>query len=175
MHSSPARLDTQPQARRPLYRWLPMFMLLSLLLAACGSPTGTGPNVADAMLSLLNDDRATGRFCDGMMTPAAPALSLDTRLNTVAQAQANYMRDTDDFDFDIPGEGTLLERLEQAGYVADDFDFFIGREYFSVQEIYEDFITDPDLCDSMLSADFEDFGAARAGNYWAFVVAVEAP
>lgn len=175
MQSLLPRPFVRHQARRPVYRWMPMVLVLSLLLAACGSPTGTGPDVATAMLALLNDDRASGRLCDGVMAPAAPALSLDARLSSVAQAQANYMRNTDDFEFDIPGEGTLLERLEQAGYLADDFDFFIGREYFSVQEIYEDFITDPDFCDSLLTADFEDFGAARAGNYWAFVVAVEAP
>lgn len=166
-----------------------MSLLLTLaatwVLAACGLPAGPPPTaggpdpdapiaseVARALLDAVNAARASERACGARGTfPAVPALRLEARLLTAAQAHADDMHEHGFMSHtgsDGSGPG---ERIARTGYQAASWGENVAWGYPTVDAVMAGWLGSDGHCANLMHPGFSELGAGESGRYWALVFA----
>jgi len=87
--------------------------------ASCDDVTTWDPawaNLEDQVLTLVNQRRAAGATCGGVAKPAAPALTLDTRLRCAARRHSRDMGTNNFMSHTGSNGSTPWQRITSAGY-----------------------------------------------------------
>lgn len=126
-----------------------------------------------AILSLINQARATRRTCGSRSYAPAPAVKLNTMLNQAAQRHSDDMAYNGIFSHTGTDGSSPASRVSAAGYrwsyVAEN----IAAGYSSAQRVISGWLKSPGHCANIMSARARDIGVGRAsssssryGVYW---------
>ncbi len=149
---------------------------LWILLAAPFAPRLelTRQQVAERMLALVNQARATPRRCGDRSFAAAPAVAWDTRLEKVAAQHATDMAVNDYFSHTGRDGSTPAQRVTRAGYPWRMTGENIAAGQLSPEAAVTGWIKSPDHCENLMNAGYTEMGVAAAVNpaskmglYWA--------
>lgn len=163
-------------------RAAPLFLLLSLLLAACGTTEDTSkPAFYDdlaksgqpvdpvAAASILNAYRGTKGLSQ---------VSLDPVLTKLAQDQANAMAAADQLSHEVGGR-TFVNRMKASGFDPKIAVENVGAGYHTLAEAFSGWRDSPPHNKNMLTPDVTRMGIATAFApkskykvYWALVLAL---
>lgn len=153
-------------------------LFAALALAACDTtyaidqaPVADAP-AWDAMLTAVNEVRASGAVCGTeRMAPAAP-LVWDARLEAAAERHSRDMAQNNYFGHTGTDGLSTGTRVRRAGYDWRAVGENIARYQQNVDQVVSDWLASPDHCHQMLSPRFVEIGAAEADGYWTQVFGV---
>ena len=132
--------------------------------------------VAQQVLLLVNQARATPRRCGSRLWRAAPPLRFNALLALAAQHHARDMARNNYFAHEAPDGSQASERATRAGYAWRKVGENIAAGQGSAQEAVASWLKSPRHCDNIMDPAYTDMGAAFAlaraadqGIYWAQV------
>ena len=149
--------------------------LFGLFLVAGSSVTGVAsppvPETAgwEAMLTAVNETRASGAVCGGRWYPPVGPLTWDPRLERAAEEHAHDMSRNGHFDHYGTDGRDPGQRARLAGYNWWAVGENIARRQSSVDQVMEDWLESPGHCRQLLSPTYLELGAAEVDGYWAQV------
>jgi uncharacterized protein YkwD len=155
---------------------LSLFVLLSLLLAACGSnPAGPKQRFQpypeeSQLLGLTNDFRAQARTCGTLAFPAAPAL---TWVEAVGDVAWFHSLDMAGADTENHVGASAVERMKARGFEADTAAENRKKTALPAnpQEAFNAWTADPEACANIMNPAFTRMGAGYAGHHDGFTSA----
>ncbi len=152
-----------------------MNLLLALALFACSKPVAEAPAdefpaegavIGTQMLAEVNALRASGCRCGSRRMPPVPALSWNNQLARAAHRHADDMNQNSFFGHRGSDGSDMARRVSDAGYrwraVAEN----IAWGHPDVKAVVQGWKDSPGHCENMMSGDYKEMGAARAGMYW---------
>lgn len=125
------------------------------------------------MLESVNTLRAQGCRCGGKRMPAVPPLSWDERLATAALRHANDMSARDFFSHQGSDGSNVSTRAKDAGFQWRQVGENIAYNYPNATAVVQGWQESPAHCKNLMSADFQQMGAAQKGGYWVQVLGRE--
>lgn len=150
-------------------------------IAGTSAPTGNGtvasddvvvppeescgiPDFAQAMLTAVNQARATARNCGTIYFPAAPPLAWNTLLTQAAAGHSADMANNNFFSHTSSDDRTLVNRIDATGYraVAWGENIFAGAA--DVDAAMSGWLASPGHCANIMNSAYKDFGAACVRN-----------
>lgn len=136
------------------------------------APHGSAPP-AEALLSLVNQTRARGYQCGGIVMPPAPPLVMTPSLQAAAAAHAADMAAKNYFSSTTPAGISLGQRLTAAGYVWVKVGEAIAAVQPPANMALETWLYQESQCKLLLSPEYTEAGAAfePGRNYWVFTLA----
>jgi uncharacterized protein YkwD len=149
---------------------------LWIVLAAPFAPrlALTRQQVAERMLALVNQARATPRRCGDRSFAAAPALAWNTTLEKLAAQHATDMALNDYFSHMGRDGSTPAQRATRAGYPWRMTGENIAAGQLSPEAAVAGWIKSPGHCENLMNASYTEMGVAAAVNpaskmglYWA--------
>lgn len=140
-----------------------------------GEP-GEGRGELEAALALVNSLRAESRYCGPTLYPAAPALTLDSRLNAAAQTHSDYMATNNHFSHTWSDGTHPADRIAAQGYRGMRVGENIALGQRSYEQAIHDWLGSPGHCSNIMSPNFRHMGLASASadngrQYWTQVFA----
>lgn len=121
---------------------------------------------AEEMLVEVNKYRSTGCKCGRKRMSAVSPLTWNNLLTNAASAHARDMQKNDFFDHKGSDGSNMAERASSAGYRW----MFIGENIAlgppDIKTVVAGWIQSPGHCKNIMSSDYTEIGAARAGDYW---------
>lgn len=131
-----------------------------------GNSNTNAENDFAELLTLVNQLRKKGCRCGRKkMRPVAP-LKWNNQLATAALAHAKDMKKNKFFQHRGSDKSQVSNRVEKAGYewqaVAENI-FWGDAE---LQEVFQAWKDSPSHCKNLMSGEYAEMGAARAGIYW---------
>lgn len=125
----------------------------------------------DQFLKHVNITRSRGRKCGKQFFPAAPALSLNSKLNQAAHKHSEDMFKYQFLEHTSSNGDTLVERMQAVNYswraVAEN----IAHNQKSIEQVIDDWLSSPGHCSNMMSADYIQTGIANVNRFWTQVYA----
>jgi uncharacterized protein YkwD len=153
---------------------------LWMVLAAPFEP----PVVSDATtverraLALVNEARGQARRCGGQMLTAAPPVTLNATLNSVAGAHARDMARTGRMAHEGSDGSTAAERVTRAGYAWRTVAENVAAGQRTADAVVQTWLASPGHCRNLMNPDVREMGIGYAfeasspkGTYWAQVFA----
>lgn len=134
------------------------------------TPTPT-PTPAPSILSLINNARATARYCGSTYFPAAPALAWNSKLEAAALAHSQDMAKNNFFSHTGSDGSSAGTRITRAGYVWWTYGENIAAGYSTESAVMNGWLNSPGHCANIMNVKFKDVGVASAtggtyGIYW---------
>lgn len=169
----------------------PLYLLLLLLFAACGTDVTTGdapsdvtqPDVnndapgdassptAQAVLDLVNAWRTQGCNCGGQNMPPVPALTLNSQLNQAASNHSNDQAAMRNMQH-VGSDGSQVgERVSRTGYSWQRVGENIAWNYRSPEAVVDGWVNSAGHCRNMMNANYRHMGLAVRDWYWTQVFA----
>lgn len=146
---------------------LPLLLFTSLAVAQPGCQPAS-----EAAQAALNQARARVQQCGENLWPAVPALRSNPVLAASARRYALELAARDRIDH-IGGAGTSLRtRLREAGYAMRLSGENLAGGPETLDEALAQWLTSPAHCESLMLADFQEFGLACVSgpgqfkHYW---------
>ena len=126
-------------------------------------PTPSGNSAQAQVLSLVNEARRSGYNCfEGYFGPTDP-LELNSRLNAVAQVQADHLAGGAFFNHFGPGNNTIGDRVNAEGYEWSGIAENIAAGQRTPEEALESWLTSKTgHCGSIMNPDMEELGVGVA-------------
>jgi uncharacterized protein YkwD len=165
-----------------MMRRIPVIVvLLAVVLFSCkkndvpaNSNPGTNNTSGDVvynvnkatLLQLINNVRQTGCNCGTAAMPAVAVLVWNDQLakagydHSVDMKTNNYFSHTG-LDNSDPGQ-----RITAAGYTWHAYGENIASGYTTEQAVVDGWLNSEGHCKNIMSANFNDMGVGREGNYW---------
>ncbi|PTL75295.1 CAP domain-containing protein [Vitiosangium sp. GDMCC 1.1324] len=125
------------------------------------------------VLTLVNQKRAAGATCGGVAKPAAPALTLDTRLQCAARKHSKDMGTNNIFDHNGSDGSTPWQRITNAGYTYTAAGENIAAGYSTPSAVVNGWMASTGHCNNIMNPNFKHLGVGyfyKAGStyshYW---------
>jgi uncharacterized protein YkwD len=116
------------------------------------------------MLDLVNEARATARYCGMTYYEATTALARNDLLENAAQSHADDMA-TNNFFSHTGSDGLgVADRVQNAGYDSTAVGENIGAGYTSATSAMNGWLTSAGHCENIMNPNYQDFGMACAEN-----------
>jgi uncharacterized protein YkwD len=128
------------------------------------SPSNDSPLMM--MLAEVNQLRAAGCRCGNKQMPAVPALKWNAKLEKAATIHAEDMQANDFFSHQGSDGSSVSVRASRLDYPWRHIGENIASGPTSVEDAMQGWISSPNHCKNMMSEDFREFAAARAGDLW---------
>lgn len=150
----------------------------TILLAAPFNPpaVAASDDVAQRVLTLVNDARGQPRTCGNEKFAAAAPLAHDTLLEAAAQAHAQDMAQRNFFDHRGSDGSRAAQRVTRAGFRWRDVGENIAGGQTSAESVVAGWLASPGHCANLMRREFTHMGVAYAvdkstelGIYWAQV------
>ena len=110
------------------------------------------------VLTLVNQRRAAGATCGGVAKPAAPALTLDTRLRCAARHHSRDMG-TNNFMSHTGSDGTTpWQRMTSAGYTYRRAAENIAAGYATADAVVKGWMSSTGHCNNIMDARLTQIG-----------------
>lgn len=140
-----------------------------------GDP-GDGGGPLSAALALVNSFRAEPRYCGPTWHPAAPSLTIDTRLNAAAQAHSDYMAINKHFSHFWTDGTNPGHRVAAQGYSPSTVGENIAMGPSSSEQAIHRWFNSDGHCRNVMNPSFVHMGLASATaadgrQYWTQVFA----
>jgi len=129
-------------------------------------PMETPPASPSEMLSAVNILRAKGCRCGSKQMPAVPPLQWDNRLAVAARRHARDMSNKDFFDHRGSDGSDVSTRAREAGFQWRQIGENIAFNYPNATAVVQGWQESPPHCKNMMSAGFQQMGAAHVDGYW---------
>lgn len=147
------------------------------LSPALGAQTSCGLDGAQGIqaevLQAVNAVRAAGAVCGGDVYPATHALKWNKLLHQSAASHSRDMAQKQVLSHTSSNGGTLLHRLQDAGYNFSAAGENIAAGQGSVKEVIGSWLKSPGHCKNMLATSYQEVGVAcvrsngaRHDPYW---------
>ncbi|AWN23615.1 CAP domain-containing protein [Deinococcus irradiatisoli] len=135
-------------------------------------PTAATTAYAQQVLALTNAARSQARSCGGAYEPAAPPLSLNTKLSTAAQGHASDMARHNYFSHTSQDGRTLAERINDVGYSWSSVGENIAAGQPTPEAVVAGWLASPGHCANLMNANLSQMGLgyATGGSYGAYWV-----
>jgi uncharacterized protein YkwD len=135
--------------------------------AACRGPDDWPVAQADAewqVLTLVNQLRAMGTVCNGVMLPPVPPLEMDETLRLAARLHSQDMADNGYFSHTSQDGRTLTDRLVEQGFTgAGPFGENIALGYTSAESVVDGWRGSTEgHCENMMSGSYRFIGVGYA-------------
>lgn len=121
-----------------------------------------------AIASLINEARASGRWCDGKWYPSAPPLAYSLKLEEAARGHSLDMAGLGYFAHVAPDGRTPAERIASVGYTASAWGENLAAGYATAAEAVSGFFSGKH-CSNLMAEAFSEVGvgyAERLGSYY---------
>ncbi len=118
------------------------------------------------LLDLHNQTRNKGVKCAGGLQPPVSQMRWNCLLADAANAHVLDMFDEDFLSHTGSDNSTIGERATREGYIWRDIGENAAQGYGSAQDVYQSWLNSGAHCKSIMKSDYQDFGAAKAGDYW---------
>lgn len=142
------------------------------LVAWCNdvqSWNATWTEYENQVLAKVNQKRAAGATCGGTWYPAAPALTLDTRLRCAARKHSKDMGVNNYFSHTGSDGSTPWARIKKAGYTYTQAAENIGWGYSTPTDVVAGWMASTDHCKNIMKPTLKHLGvgyyAAPGSNY----------
>ena len=151
------------------------FLFSTLLTVNCSmteiqvQPEGQASDNPE-VLAAVNNLRAQGCRCGLKRMPAVPPLSWDNRLTIAAKRHAGDMAQNNFFDHNGSDGSNVSSRATDAGYNWRRIGENIAYNYPDAESVVKGWQESPSHCKNMMSADFNQMGAAYIDGYWVQVL-----
>lgn len=150
-------------------------VLFSLALLAACAPRAVEPGVADPLaaevLQLVNDVRRSGGSCAGQHMPAAPPLTLDSKLSRAAQLHTLDMKSRGGMGHIGSDGSTVGKRVGRQGYAWSQVAENVARGYPTAETVMVGWMNSEGHCRSILGAPYLHLGVGETDGFWAQVFA----
>lgn len=133
-------------------------------------PTGFGAT-ATALLTAVNEARASGATCGSKIMPPVPALTLDARLVRAAEVHSQDMADTKEMRHEGSDGSRAGDRITKEGYAWSTWGENVAWGQGSVQGAMQAWLKSAGHCENIMNANYTQLGAAGVNNYWTQVFA----
>ncbi|MCB0584932.1 MAG: CAP domain-containing protein [Phaeodactylibacter sp.] len=151
--------------------------LIALAVFACSKPgmeptpeepevINEAPSLASQMLDEVNALRESGCRCGSQWMPPAPPLSWNNQLASAARRHAGDMNRNGFFNHRGSDGSTMSQRATEAGYSWRAIAENIAWGHPDVSAVVRGWKDSPGHCENMMSREYEEMGAAKAGLYW---------
>ena len=152
-------------------------LLIALALFSCAKPEAEAlpadpaiaegsPGFESQMLAEVNALRRQGCRCGSRQMPPVPPLSWNNQLAQAARRHANDMHNNDFFDHRGSDGSSMSGRVSAAGYAWRSVAENIAWGYPDVSSVVQGWKDSAGHCENMMSGDYAEMGAAKAGVYW---------
>jgi uncharacterized protein YkwD len=125
------------------------------------------------VLTLVNQRRAAGATCGGVVKPPVPALTLDTKLRCAARKHSQDMGLNNFFSHVGSNGSTFAQRITSAGYTYRYAGENIGAGYATPAAVVNGWMASTGHCNNIMNANYKHLGVGyynRAGStyshYW---------
>ena len=118
------------------------------------------------MLTAVNKLRAAGCRCGNTQMPSVPALKWNSKLEKAANIHADDMSANNFFSHKGSDGSSVSARATRVGYSWRHIGENIASGPTNLERVMQGWIDSPNHCKNMMSKDFQEFAAARAGNLW---------
>jgi uncharacterized protein YkwD len=126
---------------------------------------------ADEMLSLVNQVRENGTYCGDEYYPPAAKLKWEDRLAEAARDHGQDMAEQGYFDHTGLDGSSVGDRVTRQGYRWSSVGENIAQGQTSLKSVMADWVDSAGHCRNLMSDNFRQLGAYRAGNVWVQVFA----
>ncbi len=160
-------------------KWLPLALLATVFLFTACEPDEpfeleeeTEVSTEDpsanyqVLLDLVNDLRASGCRCGNQVMPPVAPLQWNDKIASASRQHSEDMSDNDHFSHAGTDGSDAGQRLTRNGYQWRAYGENIAFGYDSASAVFQGWFDSPGHCKNMMSASFEDMGAARIDLYW---------
>ena len=121
---------------------------------------------SSTMLSEVNTLRTQGCTCGDTEMPAVAPLQWNEELSNSADRHAYDMHSQKFFNHKGSDNSKVGDRTFEAGYswstIAENIAYVPG----DIADVIDGWKKSPNHCKQMMSADYNDLGAAQRGDYW---------
>ena len=134
---------------------------------AVSGPAASGPAGQSAgrrILDLINQARATPRYCGKDLFPAAGPVTWNESLAESSLRHSEDMARNNYFDHNSRDGSAPWQRVERAGYRFSTTGENIAAGYKSAEDAVAGWIKSPGHCANLMNPEFIDMGAAVAVN-----------
>lgn len=129
------------------------------------TPASVGLN-AELVLKLVNEKRSAGCNCGTTAMPPVAALKWNNLLAAAALAHSKDMDANNYFSHTSPDGRNAGDRITAAGYKWMAYGENIAAGQPTEQAVFDAWINSEGHCKNIMSAGFNELGAAKAGKYW---------
>ena len=147
-----------------------LLFIVSLLMLGCSAPSTLSvpvdPVAEKNMLQAVNRLREAGCTCGGQRMPPAPPLRWNENLAEAAKRHAADMHRHRFLRHRGSDRSLFDSRITEAGYAWSAVGENIARGHDSIESVMQAWIDSPDHCRTMMDPGYQDFGAARSGDFW---------
>ncbi len=123
-----------------------------------GPPSSELEPLRSEMLTAINNARAVARSCGGQPFPAAPPLSRDPILDSVAQQHSAEMAAQNYFSHTGLDGSSPFQRMQTAGYKYQTASENIAAGSATVDATVQQWLSDQEHCANLMSATFTKTG-----------------
>ena len=154
-----------------------LYMCL-LLISACAtsSVSSQKPRVKNSSISSthfeslflieVNKVRSIARFCGNKKYPAAPALTLNSKLSSASYKHSQDMSENQFLEHVSSNGDTLVERMHDVNYRWSAIGENLAHNQKTIQQVIEDWLSSPGHCSNLMSSDYTQAGVAVVNWYW---------
>lgn len=133
--------------------------VLSSMLVSASSP------LEQQVLSLVNNYRASGATCGGVVKPPVPILTWNVTLANAARGHSRDMTDKNYFSHASLDGRTFITRIINAGYYPyTALGENIAAGYSTANSVMQGWMTSPGHCNNIMSSSFKELGVGYAYN-----------
>jgi len=141
-------------------------------------PPPSGPDPAwvafeDAVLALVNQQRASGAVCGSTTYPPVAALTMNPQLRAAARGHSHDMAVQGYFSHTSLDGRTFSQRIRDAGYMASPIAENIAAGYATPQSVMAGWMASSGHCSNIMSGSYKSIGIGYAyvatspyGHYW---------
>lgn len=154
-----------------------------LLISACvtNSSSSQKPRVKNnsvssvqfeqQFLAEINKVRAIARICGNKKYPAAPALTLNSKLTSASYKHSLDMSENQFLEHVSSNGDTLVKRMQNINYVWSAVGENLAHNQKTIQQVIADWLVSPGHCSNLMSSDYTQAGVAVVNRYWTQVYA----
>lgn len=118
------------------------------------------------MLQLVNEVRASGCTCGATKMPPVPPLVWNDLLAKAAFGHSEDMAQKNYFNHTGSNGSNAGQRITAEGYRWTAYGENIARGPLSEADVMRGWLSSEGHCMNIMSPNFRDMGAGRAGSYW---------
>jgi uncharacterized protein YkwD len=138
------------------------------------TPAATNPSFEQQVLTLVNQERATGATCNGTPYPPVAPLSMDSSLRQAARDHSADLALDNYFSHTGLDGRSFSDRIRDAGYTGNGpLGENISAGQVSSRSVVDGWMVSVGHCENIMHAEFQDLGvgyAHRSGSryrhYW---------
>ena len=131
---------------------------------------GATTDQATKALTQINAVRAVARNCGAVAFAATSSLSWNSKLESAAASQSQYMQSNNSLTHTGPGDSTVGDRVTAAGYTWSRVGENIAVGYGTVEDVMQGWVDSPGHCANLMNPNFKVVAVAlNAGSnddYW---------